>query len=50
MAFPLGPVTDTQAPQLAEVSQFESERAVPKMSDGNVYVENEHAPPTTLPP
>lgn len=36
MLFPLGPVTDTHAPQLAEVSQFESDRAVPKIPEGRV--------------
>jgi hypothetical protein len=50
MEFPDGPVTETQAPQLPESSQFESERAVPKMLDGSVYVENEQAPPATFPP
>lgn len=29
MLFPLGPVTETQAPQFAELDQFESESAVP---------------------
>lgn len=34
--FPEGPVTDTQAPQFAEVSQFESDKAVPKIPEGRV--------------
>jgi hypothetical protein len=34
--FPDGPVTDTQAPQFADVSQFESDKAVPKMPEGSV--------------
>jgi len=34
--FPDGPVTLIQAPQLAAVAQFESERAVPKREDGSV--------------
>jgi hypothetical protein len=29
MVFPFGPVAETQTPQLAEFSQFESDRAVP---------------------
>jgi hypothetical protein len=36
MEFPDGPVTETHAPQLAELSQFESDRAVPKIFDGRV--------------
>lgn len=36
MLFPEGPVTDTHAPQLAELSQLESDRAVPKMPEGRV--------------
>ena len=50
MLFPDGPVTEIQAPQLAEFSQFESESAVPYIPDGRVYVENEHVPPETFPP
>jgi hypothetical protein len=50
IAFPSGPVTDTQAPQFALLSQFESDRAVPNMVEGRVYVENEQAPPATFPP
>lgn len=50
MEFPDGPVTETQAPQLPELSQFESESAVPRMFEGSVYVENEQAPPATFPP
>lgn len=48
--FPDGPVTETQAPQLPELSQFESESAVPKTLDGSVYVEKEQAPLARLPP
>jgi hypothetical protein len=33
---PEGPVTETQAPQLAEPSQLESESAVPKMPAGSL--------------
>lgn len=36
MLFPEGPVTDTHAPQLAELSQLESDKAVPKMPEGRV--------------
>jgi hypothetical protein len=36
MVFPEGPVTDTQAPQFPELSQLESESAVPRISDGRV--------------
>jgi hypothetical protein len=48
--FPAGPVTDTHLPQLAELSQLESVRAVPKIPAGNVYVENEQVPPARFPP
>ena len=50
MEFPDGPVTETHAPQLPELSQLESESAVPRMFDGRVYVEKEQAPPATFPP
>ncbi len=50
MLFPDGPVTEMHAPQLADVSQFESDKAVPKIPEGIVYVEKEHATPATLPP
>ena len=36
MLFPEGPVTDIHAPQLAELSQLESDKAVPKMPEGRV--------------
>lgn len=36
MLLPEGPVTDTHAPQLAELSQFESDKAVPKIPEGSV--------------
>lgn len=34
--FPDGPVTETQAPQFAELSQFESDSAVPRILEGRV--------------
>jgi hypothetical protein len=36
MEFPDGPVTETQRPQLAALSQFESDNAVPKRLAGRV--------------
>lgn len=48
--FPVGPVTETQAPQLPEVSQLLSLNAVPKIPLGKVQVEKEQAPPWTFPP
>jgi len=36
MLFPLGPVTETQAPHSAELSQLEDESAVPKIPLGRV--------------
>lgn len=50
MLLPLGPLTSTQAPHSAELSQLLLLNAVPKILLGNVYVEKEHAPPLTLPP
>ena len=50
MEFPEGPVTETHAPQFAELFQLESDNAVPKISEGSVQVENEQAPPATFPP
>lgn len=47
---PLGPVTSTQAPHSAALSQRWEERAVPKRPEGMVYSVNEQVPPETLPP
>lgn len=49
--FPLGPVTSTQAPHSAPLSQAEPEYAVPYRLLGIVdRVVNEQVPPERLPP
>lgn len=51
MVFPLGPVTSTQAPHSAPLSQAEPEYAVPYRLLGIVdRVVNEQVPPEMLPP